>query len=126
MATKLGSVFSRHLFRILTLLNNEDQPSITDDTVVIPTHKNRNLRRFIGNIASSIRKMHTGYVQTVSIYSSYVIDPVLWMWIGSKKNYDIVTDITLSILIVRLSSPDVFYQSQNSYVNPYDAIYPDN
>lgn len=99
IATKLGSIFSRHLFRLLTILNNTDQPP--KKTIIIPTHKNRNLRRLIGNLGSSIRKMHTGYEQTVSIYSSYVIDPILWMWIGSNKNSDIVSDFSLSTLIIR-------------------------
>lgn len=108
IATKAGSVFSRHLFRILTLLNSEQEQPITISRkpsgryrINIPTHKNRNLRRLIGNLASSIRKMHTGYAQTVSVYSSYVIDPILWMWVGSCKHYDIVTDISLSSLIIR-------------------------
>jgi len=101
IATKLGSIFSRHLFRILTLLNNDDKVIIRKKNIMIPTNKNRNLRRLIGNLTSSIRKMHTGYDQTVSIYSSYIIDPILWMWIGSKKTYDIVIDFTLSTLIIR-------------------------
>lgn len=108
IATKFGSVFSRHLFRILTQLNLPISPNIRKRTngskyVFIPTHKNRNLRRLMGNLSSSIRKMHTGYSQTVSIYSSYVIDPVLWLWIGSNKSYDLVTDITLSTFIIRQS-----------------------
>lgn len=102
IATQFGSLFSRHLFQILTLMNDE---SINKKKILtIPIHKNRNLRRLIGNLASSIRKMNTGYSQTVSIYSSYVIDPVLWLWIGSKKDYDIVTDFSLSILIIRNKS----------------------
>lgn len=107
IATKSGSVFSRHLFRLLSQLNNINLlklPIVNSSRkkhVVIPNHTNRNLRRLIGNLSSSIRKMHTGYAQTVSIYSSYIIDPILWMWIGSLRNYDIVTDITLSILIIR-------------------------
>lgn len=111
IATKAGSVFSRHLFRILTLLNAEDLnlnmlKESTKRRIIIPTHKNRNLRRLIGTLASSIRKMHTGYAQTVSVYSSYFFDPVLWMWVGSRKSYDIVTDITLSSFIIRQHSTD--------------------
>ncbi|CAH6420192.1 Caspase [uncultured virus] len=108
IATKSGSVFSRHLFKILTQLNIAGAPVIRKKQIVIPTHKNRNLRRLIGNLSSSIRKMHTGYAQTVSMYSSYVIDPVLWMWIGSDKSYDIVIDMTLSTFIIRnnISKPN--------------------
>lgn len=109
IATKSGSVFSRYLFQLLTLLNRPIEISnsgkmnftVKNNHLVIPSEKNRNLRRLIGNLASSIRKMHTGYSQTVSVYSSYIIDPILWMWIGSRKDYDIVTDISLSTIIIR-------------------------
>lgn len=84
VATKYGSIFSRHLFRILSSMKT-----------------NRNLKRLISNISSNLRKMHTGYSQTISIYSSYVIDPILWLWIGSNKSYDIVADMSLSTLIIR-------------------------
>jgi hypothetical protein len=115
IATKSGSVFSRHLFRLLTLLNTDDQPIIKRKSVIIPTHKNRNLRRLIGNLSSSIRKMHTGYAQTVSVYSSYVIDPILWMWIGSPKNYDIVIDLSLSTLIIRNFQNSSPFAQQNHF-----------
>ena len=85
ISTKLGSVFSQHLFRILTLLNKSHEFNIDSEHILIPTFKNRNLRRLIGNLSSSIRKMKTGYDQTVSIYSSYIIDPILWLWIGSSS-----------------------------------------
>lgn len=107
IATKSGSVFSRYLFRLLTLMNIPSELIIKKRTVTLPTGKNRNLRRLIGNLSSSIRKMHTGYSQTVSIYSSYIIDPILWMWIGSNKDYDIVSDLSLSTLVIR-SRGDLF------------------
>jgi hypothetical protein len=119
IATKTGSVFSYHFFRILNSLNRNDissQPIIQKKTVTIPPHKNRNLRRFIGNLASSIRKMHTGYAQTVSMYSSYVADPILWMWIGSQKDYDIVIDMTLSTLVVRNVNTNIITKSINNLV----------
>jgi hypothetical protein len=96
IATKNGSLFSKYLFQILESLDNTNITTITVD-------KNRNLRRLIGNIRSSIRKMHTGFSQTVSIYSSYIIDPILWMWIGSTSNYDIITNDTLCSLILRIN-----------------------
>lgn len=96
IATKLGSLFSRNLFRLLTIMN--DGEIYTD---LIPIDKNRNLRRLIGNISSSIRKMHTGYTQTISIYSSYIMDPVLWLWIGKNRDYDIYLDSTLSVFIIK-------------------------
>lgn len=88
IATKYGSIFSRNLFRYLFELNYKN-------------HKNRNLRRLIGKISSLIREQHNSISQTVSIYSSYLFDPVLWMWIGSNKNYDIAIDPSLSTLIIR-------------------------
>lgn len=144
IATKSGSIFSRHLFRLLTELNAPAEPIIRRRSVTIPTGRNRNLRRLIGSLASSIRKMHTGYAQTVSIYSSYVADPVLWMWIGSSKNSDIVTDMSLSTLIIRnrvntfqhyglkvqtdftsLPIRSVKLNSQQTIKsNPYDLMYP--
>lgn len=122
IATKEGSVFSRHLFRILTRLFIDEKKllssiSINSKKIIIPVQKNRNLRRLIGELSSSIRSMHTGYDQTVSIYSSYVIDPILWMWIGNNKPYDLVIDISLSTLIIRTNE----LSSELKY-NPYDNI----
>lgn len=99
IATKSGSIFSRYLFRLLTQLNAPH--STSHSTRPISIHQNRNLHRLIGTLASSIRKMHTGYTQTVSVYSSYVVDPVLWMWIGSTSPYDIAIDRRLSTLMLR-------------------------
>lgn len=129
VATNFGSLFSRNLFQYLTMLNNDDPI-----TLPIAINKNRNLRRLIGNIGSSIRKLHTGYIQTISIYSSYITDPILWMWIGNKKNYDIVTDLTMSILIVRHNDANnsTIHSDNNGTIkmytdisNPYDLIFPD-
>jgi len=114
IATKYGSVFSRYLFKFLTQLNSDVNLTVKKKLVSIPITKNRNLRRLIGNLSSGIRKMHTGYAQTVSVYSSYIVDPVLWMWIGSCKSYDIVGDIGLSTLVVRTS--DIVN------INPHDNM----
>lgn len=131
VATKSGSIFSRYLFNLLSEMNRPVEPIIQKRNIIIPTGRNRNLRRLIGNLGSSIRKMHTGYAQTVSIYSSYITDPVLWMWIGSSTNSDIVTDMSLSSLIIR-NNPMTFHQYvpniKNDFVksqssNPYDLIY---
>lgn len=84
IASKFGSIFSKSLF---TFLSNID----TD----------RNLTNMINSLSNEINILQTGYTQTISLYSSYVINPVLWMWIGSVNNYDIVSDMSLSILILR-------------------------
>jgi hypothetical protein len=143
IATKSGSVFSRHLFRLLTAMNTDTELLMRKKTVNIPVSRNRNLRRLIGNLGSSIRRMHTGYAQTVSIYSSYITDPILWMWIGSSKSYDIVADMSLSTLIVRnrdrvftplpknlrfsdlKSTREAVQTGIRQAENPYDSVYPD-
>lgn len=101
IATNTGSLFSYCLFSYLISFNKKYEPEFTNDRISIPTYKNRNLRRLIGNITSNIRKKHTGYTQNVAIYSSYMIDPILWLWVGSNKDYDIVSDISLTTLAVR-------------------------
>lgn len=146
IALKSGSLFSRFLFRILHEMNQD----IKFNHKQIPNNINRNLRRLIGNLSGLIRSMQSGYSQTVSVYSSYIIDPVLWMWIGSNKSYDIVTDISLSTLIIRLSptkdstkdstkgstkgstkdiaknsTKDITKNILKKSSNPYDIIYPE-
>ena len=102
IATKAGSVFTRHLFKILTNMKASSADVIVKGKKIsIPRSKNRNLRRLVSNLMSSIKGMHTGFQQTVSIYSSYMVDPVLWLWIGSDKDHDVVCDTGLSTLIIR-------------------------
>lgn len=85
ITTKTGSLFTRYLFKILSNM------PVTSFDVKKPLSliHNRNLQRLIGNLSSAIRTVHSGYQQTVSIYTSYIQDPVLWMWIGSTKSYNI-------------------------------------
>ena len=83
IATGMGSIFTRNLFKYLTNM------------------KNRNMQILVNSLRIEMNKIKTGYMQTVSIYTSYVIDPVLWMWIGQNKNYDIVSDLSLSMIVVR-------------------------
>ena len=92
-ATNYGSLFTRYLFQALTTMNVKSNK--------ITLSLNRNLRRLMGNLSSSIRKMYTGHIQNISIYSSYMIDPVLPLWIGKNLDYDIVTDYTLNKLIIK-------------------------
>ena len=92
VTTDTGSLFSRYLFQLLHTLNN------TNATI---SARNRNMRRLLGNLTGAIRKMHTGYTQTLSIYSSYIIDPVLWLWIGASDPVDVVVDMSLSTIIIR-------------------------
>lgn len=85
-----GSGFSKILFKKLTdfsLLNT------------VSNNNNRNLNRLKKEISSEIKKIYKGYYQTISIYSSYKIDPILWMWIGRKT--DISINYDLNSIIIR-------------------------
>ena len=95
-ATRSGSIFSHQLFLYLQKMNESPTIVIKNNKVLIPTQFNRNLTRLTNNLATLIRKLDTGYVQTVSIYSSYLMDPILWLWIGSIRSSDVVLDMSLS------------------------------
>lgn len=99
VATQLGSLFTRYLFKILIDMNKYDESYIKKEN--IPLSINRNLQRLTSNLSCNIRKLHTGYQQNISIYSSYIIDPILWIWIGNHNNRDIITDYTLENIIVK-------------------------
>ncbi|MEM2986623.1 MAG: caspase family protein [Nitrososphaerota archaeon] len=91
MSTKNGSLFTKYFFQHLLLMDKNSKIK----------EKNRNLRHLITTLTNSIKKDHPWYSQTISVYCSYFMDPLLWTWIGSKKNYDIVPDITMSTLVIR-------------------------
>jgi len=99
VATQLGSLFTRYLFKILIDMNEYDESYIKKEN--IPLSINRNLQRLTSNLSCYIRKLHTGYQQNISIYSSYVIDPILWIWIGNRNNRDIISDYTLENIIIK-------------------------
>lgn len=118
IATKFGSLFTHSLFTALTDLNDTSHPIIIKrKSVIIPSNRNRNLNKLLSRLIASIKKVHSGYSQTVSIYSSHVIDPVLWMWIGSKKKYDIIPDMSLSFLIIRNHN-----DQRQTIINPYELF----
>ena len=134
VSTKLGSVFSHNLFKILTTFNKPFTLKIEEGTPIIPTSRNRNLRRLTGTLSSAIRKMATGYTQTVSIYSSYIMDPILWLWIGSSKSYNVNMDPSLSIFMIQArdhqhAAKTIHSSSEQDTecepYNPYDLIYPE-
>ncbi len=123
VATRDGSLFSRYLFENLSLLNSIGDLKFSRKRVSVPIKNNRNLKRLLGKITSSIQKVHSGYTQTVSIYSSYYMDPILWLWIG-QIGCDVVTDLSLSFLVVRQVGRQVESKPMTS-PNPYDSIYPE-
>jgi hypothetical protein len=91
-STTEGSLFSQQLFRIL-------EEMTPDETVPIPLSVNRNLSRLQGEVASKIRRMIPGFPQVVTVYSSYFMEPVLWLWIGTSC--DVNVDDTMSVLVVK-------------------------
>lgn len=86
VSTVNGSVFSTSLFELLSNLKN----------------KNRNLNRFKTSIRHNIRRVRPDYDKFASIYSSYLTDPILWLWIGPDVKSDIVSDMSLSSLVCRI------------------------
>jgi hypothetical protein len=92
VATDTGSLFSRQLFYWLTRLAASDPPIIDrrEKTVTLPIHKNRNLTLLMSNLNKLMKRNALIYPQDsvrqqVAIYSSYVIEPMLWSWIISDK-----------------------------------------
>jgi hypothetical protein len=101
IATREGSLFTHYLFEFLhNISNTKPMPYIT---LPLPLAVNKNLSRFKGKISSKIRSLNTGYSQTISIYSSYIIDPVFSTWLYNF-NRDITTDYTLTTLILHEKS----------------------
>lgn len=85
-----GSIFSKRLFQYLTVLNEDI------DGLIVPNNKNRNLQRLIRTLKGDINK------QIVCIYSSYLIDPILWNWVGRRVEYSLKVDQSLNIFIFEL------------------------
>ena len=50
-------------------------------------------------LKENIIRSASGYKQSVSIYCSYSLDPVLWLWLG--KHNDIVLDICNTVFVIR-------------------------
>lgn len=105
-ASRLDSLFTRYLFKILTEMSNTNKIKIHENDIYIPLKNNRNLNRLIHSIMNGINHHRPTNKQQVSIYSSYQIDPVLWLWIGSKKTYDITLDMSLSTFVIRHKHPN--------------------
>jgi hypothetical protein len=106
VTTQFGSIFTLTLFRYLNRLRRT-------------SFKNRNLYRMVQHLNAMIHKFGTGSIQTISVYSAYMTDPLLWMWLG--PNSDIVTDPTLSLLIIR--PPALLDLPPGPTLNPYDLEY---
>ena len=73
---RYGSIFTKKLLSVLRRLDSHEVPLID---------KNRNLSRIMGEISSSLRLLKSGYHHTITVWSSYLNNPVLWCWIGSSK-----------------------------------------
>ena len=105
-STRDGSIFTRRLFHMLSVMNKAYTIVCKNNKIFLSAHQNRNLTRLSNSLATFIRKLDTGYAQTVSVYSSYVIDPVLWLWIGAIHKRDVVLDMSLSTFIIRETKND--------------------
>lgn len=112
VATPYGSLFTRHLFNTLRSLDI-DQVSDMDMSTWLSL-KNRNLSRLAGRLIGSIRKENSEKPQTVSIYSSHMQDPVLWLWLGT--DVDVSCHPSITALVIRGCS-------QNVYDDRYDNFY---
>ena len=95
-ATKYGSIFSKYLFELLTDMNSY---TALYKNLEIPLEINRNLHRLVCNLNSKIKNDHRDWNQTISIYSSLLIDPILPFWIGNNP-INVTTDETLTTLII--------------------------
>lgn len=93
ISTINGSLFTNQLLLLLNSLNDNLLLFISNynkDNTIIPVATNRNLNRFINNLSANIRAIQHEYRQNVSIYSSYIIDPILWFWITTAGNHKTV------------------------------------
>jgi hypothetical protein len=68
-----GSLFSRIFFQLISL--------------VFKRKKSRNLTRFLRIINKHLKE----YNQVTNIYSSHIVEPILWSWLGANYSYDIIT-----------------------------------
>lgn len=75
-----GSIFTKKFFEVVAALSRIDQQLNLQD-------KSRNLQKLVYTLTEYTKTQNTGYVQHISIYSSYIIDPILWMWIGKDNSY---------------------------------------
>lgn len=111
ISTDTGSLFSVAFFNYLNnnKIKESDDPNkwIIDDgetrptySYCVPLEKNRNIRRLVGSVASNMRKQGAPSRQTVSVYSSHKMDPVLWLWIGNKEYTDFEIHEDSSLLII--------------------------
>lgn len=73
IATNSGSIFSRNLFKLLQ-------------------RKDLDLNTILSEMKRSITCVNTGYIQTVSIYSSYINNDKLWPWIGKTHSFPNIYD----------------------------------
>lgn len=89
-ATKFGSLFSEFFFDYLNKLLNKDAGK----------WPSRNLNVIRKAINDNLQKSKTGYKQTMNVYSSHVMLPLLWSWIGAM-NYDIKIDFDCKTITMR-------------------------
>lgn len=85
LASHTGSLFTENLLTVVQRLRTDFERV----TAPVPVEFNRNLSRLCFNITNGINSHGTPIHQRVNVYSSYIIDPVLWLWIGSGYNLSV-------------------------------------
>lgn len=80
VSTEMGSLFTYLLFKFLSRLTEEGSQ---------PKSKKMyswNFGDILAYIQRGIKRINSGHPQTVSLYGSHVISPVLWPWVFSPNN----------------------------------------
>jgi len=94
-----GSNFTNLLIKYISDINTIDNYNFSNN-VFIKLKNNRNLDRLYKNLTSEIKSLYNGLLnsnnQTISIYSSYINDPILFLWIGCSSYNTLSIDSTFS------------------------------
>jgi hypothetical protein len=88
--TESGSLFTRFLFRLLPKMTA--LPALIEEI-------SKNIKR-VQDHAVRIHGIHTKHPQTVSVYSSYAMPPVMWSWVLSGSNIVVDYDYEHDSLVV--------------------------
>lgn len=114
VATDHGSLFSKWFIEYMTELNRPFR--LRPGNVYLPPHANRNLENLAGKIRGQMYRLRSGYHQTISIYGSQIMDPLLWLWIGRKNRRSQLT-IAPSQNFFVFTNPNKSYRHQQNSNN---------
>lgn len=126
-----GSLFTKNLLDLLRELSDGFNPPNFNKNIKNLKFKNqynRNLERLVYKLNNKIKNQNnSGHNQSVCFYSSHATHPILWLWIGSPENFDIIPSENFENLIVRnhkssYPSKNVTYISSNSSFLKYQDL----